>query len=140
MKTTAITPFAPLLLALLASVACGGSEPTPVAPAPPAPTAPVATTPPPSPPSAVARPAWAAEYPASRADDTKDVMFGAEVRDPYRWLEDVKSPEVQAWMKAQDDLTRSKLAAVPERAAIAARLKELFYVDSQSIPRTRGGR
>ena len=31
-------------------------------------------------------------------------------------------------------------AALPERAAIAARLKELFYVDSQGMPETRGDR
>jgi prolyl oligopeptidase len=62
------------------------------------------------------------------------------VRDPYRWLEDAKSPEVQQWMKAEDDLARSKLNALPDRAAIAARLKEIAYVDEQSPPITRGGR
>ncbi len=37
-------------------------------------------------------------------------------------------------MKAEDDLTRAKLSALPERAAIAARLKELLYIDAQSVP------
>ena len=69
-----------------------------------------------------------------------DVLHGVAVRDPYRWLEDEKSPEVKAWMKAQDDATRQFLASLPERAAIAARLKELLYVDSLGAPVHRGAR
>ena len=79
-------------------------------------------------------------YPASRTVDAKDVYHGVEVPDPYRWLEDVKSPEVQEWMKAQDALTRTRLAALSERTALAARFKELFYVDTISAPRHRKGR
>jgi prolyl oligopeptidase len=87
-----------------------------------------------------ALPAWASQYPATRRVDQTDTLFGTEVRDPYRWLEDVTAPEVQAWMKAQDELTRAKLAALPERDAIAARLKELIYVDARGIPVSRNGR
>ena len=47
------------------------------------------------------------------------------------------APEVQAWMKAEDDETRKRLAILPERDAIAARLRELLYVDSQVLPRRR---
>lgn len=79
-------------------------------------------------------------YPESRAVDVAETLHGVTVNDPYRWLEDASSPEVKAWMKAQDDLTRARLAALPERDAIAARLKELFYVDSISAPIKRGGR
>ncbi|MGO9709328.1 MAG: prolyl oligopeptidase family serine peptidase [Polyangiaceae bacterium] len=79
-------------------------------------------------------------YPATRRVEQKDVLFGTEVRDPYRWLEDASAPEVQAWMKAQDDFTRAKLAALPERSAIAARLRELIYVDARGTPISRGDR
>ncbi|MGZ6989407.1 MAG: hypothetical protein ACXVH0_10650, partial [Thermoanaerobaculia bacterium] len=47
-------------------------------------------------------------YPESRTVDVTDVLHGVSVKDPYRWLEDAKSPEVQAWMKAQDDLARQR--------------------------------
>lgn len=77
-------------------------------------------------------------YPASRTVDAKDVLHGVTVPDPYRWLEDAASPDVQAWMKAQDDLTRAELAKVPERARLLARLKELAYLDSVSAPVRRG--
>ena len=79
-------------------------------------------------------------YPPSRTVDVTDVLHGVPVTDPYRWLEDAKSPEVQAWMKAQDDLTRQRLASLPGRDAIASRLKELLYIDSVSAPQHRGSR
>ena len=79
-------------------------------------------------------------YPATRTVDAKDVLHGVTVPDPYRWLEEVKSPEVQAWMKAQDDLTRKELGKVDERARLLARLKELAYLDSVSAPAKRGNR
>src|SRR5262245_41196541 len=65
---------------------------------------------------------WSPLYPETRAADTNDTLFGTRVPDPYRWLEDGKSGEVQEWMKRQDELTRAKLAALPERASIAARM------------------
>ncbi len=79
-------------------------------------------------------------YPASRTVDAKDVLHGVTVPDPYRWLEDASSPEVKAWMKAQDDLTRSELGKSPVRARLLARLKELAYLDSVSAPVKRGTR
>ena len=68
------------------------------------------------------------------------MLHGVTVRDPYRWLEDEKSPEVNAWMKAEDALARKELAALPERDALAARLKELLYVDTLGAPIHRGTR
>ncbi|HET9622554.1 MAG TPA: prolyl oligopeptidase family serine peptidase, partial [Kofleriaceae bacterium] len=60
------------------------------------------------------------------------------IRDPYRWLEDERAPEVQRWMDAQDAYARGELARSPARAAYAARLKELFYFDAVSAPIHRG--
>ena len=79
-------------------------------------------------------------YPATKRDPITDTIQGTSVPDPYRWLEDAKSTEVAEWMKQEDDLARRELHQLPEREAIAARLKELFYVDSLSAPRHMGGR
>ncbi|HZF54385.1 MAG TPA: prolyl oligopeptidase family serine peptidase [Polyangiaceae bacterium] len=135
-------PYAALLAALLAS-ACGSPETVVQAPVEPTRSAPPAramtdknTQ---KPDQAPAR-ASILPYPATRASDAKDVIHGVEVRDPYRWLEDVSSPEVKAWMEAQDSLTRAELKKLPERDAIAARLKELFYIDAVYSPRHRKGR
>ncbi len=77
-------------------------------------------------------------YPPSRTQDVSEQIFGQTLRDPYRWLEDAKSPEVQAWMKAQDDLARAELAKLPGRDALAARLREVLYVETVSPPIHRG--
>src|SRR5690349_3737091 len=79
-------------------------------------------------------------YPATRTVDAADTLHGVTVPDPYRWLEDVKSPEVKAWMDAQDHYARERLAKLPGRDALEQRLKELFYVDSISAPAHRGKR
>ncbi len=62
------------------------------------------------------------------------------MNDRYRWLEDEKSPEVQAWMKAEDSLARQGLHAIPERKALLERYRELYYLDSMGAPTRRGGR
>ncbi len=77
-------------------------------------------------------------YPPTRTVDAKDVLHGVTVPDPYRWLEDASSPEVKAWMTAQDDLARRELGKLPVRGKLLARLKELAYVDSVSAPVRRG--
>jgi prolyl oligopeptidase len=116
-----------IALALLAA-ACGSAPP----PVPP-PAKPVVVTTLPGPP--------APPPPAGpRRDDVVDELHGVKVADPYRWLEDGASPEVQTWMEKQDAATRARLAAVPSRMAIKARLEELWYYDLVSAPQHRGRR
>jgi prolyl oligopeptidase len=124
-----------LLAATLAS--CGG----PTKPAPLPVEAPSAMRPA-DPPAADPAPAPGPhkDFPATRRDDVVETIHGVEVHDPYRWLEDPSKPEVQAWMKAQDDYARAHLAQLPGRDALAKRLGEVFYFDAVSAPRHRGGR
>lgn len=77
-------------------------------------------------------------YPETRKEEIQDEIFGQTVSDPYRWLEDAKTEEVQAWMKDQDGLTREYLQNIESREALVKRLKELSYVDSLSSPSKRG--
>jgi prolyl oligopeptidase len=79
-------------------------------------------------------------YPDNKPGSVTETLFGTAVKDPYRWLEDDKDPAVKAWMAAQDRLARAELGALPERDAIAARLKALMYVDDLSAPAHRGAR
>ncbi len=127
------SPRSLLLAGLLGVTACGASDP-------PAPQSPPAVTsspaaPPPAP-SASAR----FDYPAARRDAVSETIFGTRVDDPYRWLEDGSSPEVQRWLHAEGDYASAKLAALPGRDAFAARLAELLYVPEHGIPRHRGSR
>jgi prolyl oligopeptidase len=79
-------------------------------------------------------------YPSSRRVDQADELHGVRVLDPYRWLEDGKSSEVDTWVNEQDTLARAYLSRLPDRDDIAARLKELLYVESAKAPRHRGNR
>ena len=57
--------------------------------------------------------------------EVTDTYFGTKIVDPYRWMEDAKSPETAAWMKAQADYTRAYLDRLPMRAQLLKRLEEL---------------
>ena len=59
------------------------------------------------------------------AQNVTDTHFGMRIDDPYRFLEDVKDPAVQAWMKSQADATTAILAKLPGRDPLLARIKEI---------------
>ena len=79
-------------------------------------------------------------YPPARRSDHVDTYFNTAIPDPYRWMEDVDSPEVEAWVTAQNTLTRSLLDAVPGRAAIHDRLLALTNFERVSAPIVRNQR
>lgn len=54
-----------------------------------------------------------------------DDYFGTKITDPYRWMEDMKNPELLDWMKAQANHTRGTLDAIPGRQALFDRLLAL---------------
>lgn len=70
--------------------------------------------------------AQAAEpYPATPQKPVTDNYHGTAVVDPYRWMEDMKAPEFQAWMKTQSAYAAEQLARLPGRAALRERLGKL---------------
>ena len=72
-----------------------------------------------------------------------DDYYGTKVSDPYRYMEDLASPEVQAWFKAQNDYTRSVLAQIPGRQNLLARIKQLDEAATSGVfdvRRLPGGR
>src|SRR4051812_12568206 len=80
------------------------------------------------------------KYPTTRTESVTETLFGVKVADPYRWLEDEKSPQVKEWMSAQDKVARDYLHALPGRERLVERLKQLFYIDAISAPQRRGNR
>ncbi len=71
-------------------------------------------------------------YPVAPRVDQTDDYFGTAVADPYRWLEDVDSPQSRAWIEQQNALTESVLSTVPQRDAIHARLTQLWDYERRS--------
>ena len=52
-------------------------------------------------------------YPVTKTVDSADTWHNVTVNDPYRWLEDLKNPEVINWFKAQSAFTDSILSKIP---------------------------
>lgn len=78
------------------------------------------------------------KYPQTRKDNTVDKYFDTAVPDPYRWLEDDRSAETAAWVKAENEVTNAYLAQIPFRDVIKKRLEELWNYERISAPFTEG--
>lgn len=52
-------------------------------------------------------------YPATKTVDSSNTWHNVTVKDPYRWQEDLKNPEVLSWFKAQANFTDSILGKLP---------------------------
>jgi prolyl oligopeptidase len=88
--------------------------------------------------------AWAQspslQYPSTRRVDQVDEYHGTRIADPYRWLEDVVSPDTRGWIDAQNALTRSYIDAIPERPRIRAALTQLWDYPKYGVPTRRNAR
>jgi prolyl oligopeptidase len=67
---------------------------------------------PPSPPRAPVRP-------------VTDTYYGTALLDPFRYMENLDDPEVQSWIKVQNDYTRAVIASLPGRQKLLSRIVEL---------------
>jgi prolyl oligopeptidase len=77
-------------------------------------------------------------YPNAPRVDQVDDYFGTLVADPYRWLEEVDSPQTRRWIDEENALTESFLETVPQRAAIRARLTEVWDYERRGVPERAG--
>lgn len=77
-------------------------------------------------------------YPTTHKADSVDTYFGTEVKDPYRWLEDDRSPETEAWVKEQNITTFGYLEKIPFRADLKNRLEKLWNYEKLGSPFKEG--
>jgi prolyl oligopeptidase len=63
--------------------------------------------------------------PVAPVREATETYFGQTVVDPYRWMENTKDPQVEAWLKAQNDYTRATLGRIPGRQPLAERVRAL---------------
>jgi prolyl oligopeptidase len=77
-------------------------------------------------------------YPETKRGEVVDEYFGTKVPDPYRWLENENSPEVAAWVEAENKVTFAYLEKIPYREKVKARLTQLLNYPRISAPFHRG--
>ena len=73
-------------------------------------------------------------YPQAARGTQVDNYHGNTIADPYRWLEDVDAPATTEWVAAQNKLTDSFLASIPQREPIRNRLTQLWNYERYSAP------
>lgn len=78
------------------------------------------------------------KYPETKKIEHTDTYFGTKINDPYRWLEDDRSAETGAWVKAQNEVTYGYLKQIPFRDAIKARMEKLWNYEKISAPFKEG--
>ena len=77
-------------------------------------------------------------YPQARKADHLDDYHGVKVADPYRWLEDDRSAETTAWVKAENHVTAAYLERIPYRGQVKERLRELYNFAKYTLPEQHG--
>jgi len=77
-------------------------------------------------------------YPVTAKADSAQTYFEIEVKDPYRWLEDDRSAETEAWVKEQNKVTFGYLENIPFREDLKNRLEKLWNYEKLGSPFKEG--
>ncbi|MAZ26862.1 MAG: S9 family peptidase [Cytophagaceae bacterium] len=82
--------------------------------------------------------AMTVDYPKTKKVDTLDTYFGTDVPDPYRWLENDRSPETEAWVKEENQVTFGYLDKIPYREEIKKKLEKIWNYEKIGAPFKEG--
>jgi prolyl oligopeptidase len=74
------------------------------------------------------------DYPQPPRGDVVDDYFGTPVADPFRWMEDLNSPQVKQWIEAENGVTFKYLESQPMREELRKRITELWNYPRLSAP------
>ena len=80
------------------------------------------------------------KYPITHKVDVKETIHGEVIEDPYRWLEDFTSDEVEEWVVAQNNFSNNFLSGNAFKDEISKTLEKIWVTDSMGLPFVRGGR
>jgi prolyl oligopeptidase len=78
--------------------------------------------------------------PVAAVHAVTDDYFGTKVEDPYRWLEDAKSPQTRAWIAEENAYTQKYLDQLTDLPQVEHGLTALLRVETYSMPELRGGK
>ncbi|MBT4413417.1 MAG: S9 family peptidase [Polaribacter sp.] len=77
-------------------------------------------------------------YPETIKKAIIDTIFDTKVVDNYRWLEDDRSKETEAWVKAENAITFNYLSKIPYREQLKSRLTALWNYEKVGTPFKEG--
>ena len=77
-------------------------------------------------------------YPETIKKAIIDTIFDTKVVDNYRWLEDDRSKETEAWVKAENAVTFNYLNKIPYREQLKSRLTALWNYEKVGTPFKEG--
>jgi len=77
-------------------------------------------------------------YPETSKGEVIDTYFDTKINDPYRWLEDDKSEETEAWVTEQNKVTYAHLGKIPYRKTLNDRLSKLWNYEKIGAPFKEG--
>lgn len=69
--------------------------------------------------------------PVAPVRDVADDYYGTKIVDPYRWMENSKDPEFQAWLRGQADYTKAILQSIPGQHKLLERIQKLDNAGEQ---------
>jgi prolyl oligopeptidase len=64
--------------------------------------------------------------PPTPVEPVAEILHGIEITDPYRWLEDPNSQRTRKWLDEEAAYTHAYFAAIPNRARIRTRVRDLL--------------
>ncbi|MEJ1960433.1 MAG: prolyl oligopeptidase family serine peptidase [Gammaproteobacteria bacterium] len=77
-------------------------------------------------------------YPEAARGDIVDDYHGTKVADPYRWFEQLDSPQTKQWVEAENKVTRPILEKLPNREWLKQRLTQLWSYERFGVARKAG--
>jgi len=78
-------------------------------------------------------------YPLAPRGTQVDEYHGVKVADPYRWMEDIDSPDTRTWVTAQAQLSREFLDSIGGRDSMTQRLRDIWNYERWTPPVRHGG-
>jgi len=76
--------------------------------------------------------------PKAKIEIVVDDYHGHKIADPYRWLENSQSPDVQRFVEEENAYTRQVLDVIPGREKLRSRLERLVTIGRVESPKVGG--
>ncbi len=80
------------------------------------------------------------QYPETFRDTIVDNYFGTKVPEPYHWMENQDSKEVESWVEAENKVTFDYLDKIPVRDWINKRITKVWNYEKVGMPGRYAGK